>query len=680
MIIPADPEERLALARRLVADRCLYGVDKNPLAVEMAKLSLWLITLDKGRPFTFLDHALKHGDSLIGADENMFLRWSESLKGTIGPLYFEQNEAAIAEARRLRRQLQAMPERDVRDAEEKARLNRQAEAALARIKLGCDLLVGVELVEGVKPAEREAWQAELLIEYTARETPTSDKAVRALSAARGVDAFHWSFEFPEAFAVGGFNAIVGNPPFQGGQKITGTLGKPYRDYIVSVLAHGVRGSADLCAYFYLRACHLIRAKGLVGFIATNTISEGDTREVGLDQILALGFTVVRACASTKWPGTANLEVAQVWLQRGEWRGEVVLDDVAVKEISPYLSLGNPLSSVPKQLAAQKDKAFIGAVILGLGFTLDPEEVEALVANEPHSREVIFPYLNGSDLNSHPEQQPSRFIINFRDWPIERAMQYPACFEIVRQRVKPERDQITYSRRGKELWWQHYRPSPNLHHAIKQSDAERVLVASRVSKYLAHAVVDSHWVFDVAINIIVQEIDEIIGFLHSCIYESWVRQHSSTLETRLRYTLTDSYETFPMPKHHKSVSEPGTRYDEKRKEGMLSRVEGMTDFYNRLHDPRETSQDIAGLRVCQIELDNVVAIAYGWTDLGLDHGFHETPHGVRFTISEPARREVLSRLLQLNHERYEEEVRQGLHEKGKKGGKKAKKDSGQLSLL
>ena len=71
--IPADPEERLILARRLVAERCLYGVDKNPLAVEIAKLSLWLMTMDKGSPFTFLDHALKCGDSLVGADEEEFL-------------------------------------------------------------------------------------------------------------------------------------------------------------------------------------------------------------------------------------------------------------------------------------------------------------------------------------------------------------------------------------------------------------------------------------------------------------------------------------------------------------------------------------------------------------------------------------------------------------------------------
>jgi hypothetical protein len=66
------------------------------------------------------------------------------------------------------------------------------------------------------------------------------------------------------------------------------------------------------------------------------------------------------------------------------------------------------------------------------------------------------------------------------------------------------------------------------------------------------------------------------------------------------------------------------------------------------------------------MDEAVAAAYGWSDLKLQHGFHDTKQGLRYTISEAARREVLDRLLRLNHERYAEEVRQGLHDK--KGSK------------
>jgi hypothetical protein len=108
--------------------------------------------------------------------------------------------------------------------------------------------------------------------------------------------------------------------------------------------------------------------------------------------------------------------------------------------------------------------------------------------------------------------------------------------------------------------------------------------------------------------------------------------------------------------------------------MVSRKEGMTKTYNRFHDPEESSTDIRRLRELHQEMDEAVARAYGWTDLRLEHGFHETKQGVRFTISEAARREVLDRLLELNHQRYAEEVAEGLHEKGAKKKATTKKSA------
>jgi hypothetical protein len=101
--------------------------------------------------------------------------------------------------------------------------------------------------------------------------------------------------------------------------------------------------------------------------------------------------------------------------------------------------------------------------------------------------------------------------------------------------------------------------------------------------------------------------------------------------------------------------------------MVAHNEGLTAVFNHFHDPAETAGDIRQLRELHVEMDRAVAAAYGWDDLDLGHGFHETRQGVHFTLSDPARREVLQRLLALNHERYAEEVRQGLHAK-KKGDK------------
>ena len=93
--------------------------------------------------------------------------------------------------------------------------------------------------------------------------------------------------------------------------------------------------------------------------------------------------------------------------------------------------------------------------------------------------------------------------------------------------------------------------------------------------------------------------------------------------------------------------------------------GLTSLYNNFHNQDDAPEEIQKLRNIHVEMDQAVTAAYGWDDLDLGHGFHETKQGIRFTISEEARREVLQRLLKLNHERYEEEVAQGLHDKKKK---------------
>ena len=157
-------------------------------------------------------------------------------------------------------------------------------------------------------------------------------------------------------------------------------------------------------------------------------------------------------------------------------------------------------------------------------------------------------------------------------------------------------------------------------------------------------------------------------LQSELHYHWAEMHSATLKGDMSYTPTDCFENFPLlPPDDSRAGHFGEAYHEHRRQVMLDRWEGLTKTYNRFHNPKETAEDIRRLRELHVEMDIAVAAAYGWSDLDLGHGFHETRQGLRYTISEPARREVLSRLLQLNHGRYAEEVRQGLHEKKKKKG-------------
>ncbi|MDW8217289.1 MAG: hypothetical protein RML57_06775 [Acidobacteriota bacterium] len=250
--------------------------------------------------------------------------------------------------------------------------------------------------------------------------------------------FHWPLEFPEVIVSrGGFDAFVGNPPFMGGQHLTGALGAAHREYLVAHLAGGRRGSADLCAYFLLRVGQLLRAGGQAGLLATNTIAQGDTREVGLEPLTAAGFSIPRAVASRPWPGEAALEVAHVWLRKGAWLGPFILDDRPVSGITPLLTDAGVVTGKPYRLKANAGKAFIGSYVRGIGFVLTPEEAQDLIAKDPKNKDVLFPYLNGEDLNSRPDQSPSRWVINCFDWPLEKAMAYPDCFRIVEEKVLPE---------------------------------------------------------------------------------------------------------------------------------------------------------------------------------------------------------------------------------------------------
>ncbi len=701
--LPPDPIEREALAHRLVAERCLYGVDRNPMAVEMAKLSLWLITLAKDRPFSFVDHALRAGDSLLGITDLRQLRvahldpgWHRQASLDLG---FGEIEAAVDRALALRRDLEAFVVRDVVDAERKSRLLAEADAALDDARLLGDLVVGAALAQlddadPLASTDVATW-IRTMVADDAREPDrlaarTQLRALadgwlverrRAVGELQEVvwddrDPFQWALEFPEVQANGGFDAIVGNPPFQGGQKITGALGSSYRDYLVEWLAGGVRGSADLVAYFYLRASQLLRPSGGFGLIATNTVAQGDTREVGLDQLADCGWTVHRAIASEPWPGGANLEMATVWARRNGWAGATVLDRAEVGGIAPALTIRSRVAGNARRLHSNRDRSFQGSNVLGMGFVLSDDEAEEMLAADPRNAEVVRPYLVGEDLNSRPDGLPNRWVINFRDWPVERARTYVEPFRRVEERVRPERARNN-DRRRREIWWRFTRPATDVYEAVAPFD--RCIAITLVSSVVQPMFVPTGIVYAHRLGVFAYEDDGHFGLLSSGIHWWWAVTRASTLETRVNYTPTDVFETFVQPELTEAIGTLGSELNAHRSAVMLDRQEGLTKTYNRVHDFDEHAEDIARLRELHVELDYAVRDAYGWTDLDLGHGFHETKLGTRFTLAPAPRQEMLDRLLELNHERYAEEVRQGLHAKPKTKGKRRPAHAGAMTL-
>lgn len=699
--LPNDTEARTVIARRLIAERCLYGVDLNPLAVELAKLSIWLVTLAKGRPFGFLDHNLRCGDSLLGInrlDQLTQLSMNPNSQGQLR-LFGQNIERAVGEAIELRSLLSKTPIRDIRDVETMAHLDADAGHRLEVPECIADAFIGEVFASGGNDAVLESSLASLTIQ--AEQSVQGDPDMLASMRRRSVAAlaanlppgkaaprpFHWPLKFPEVFAHerGGFDAFVGNPPFLGGKRITGVAGDAYRNWLVSYVAEGRRGSADLVAYFFLRAWNLLRVSGGYGFLAVNTIAEGDTRQVGLEAMVSQGATIHAAYPNEPWPGSAAVVTSRVHLHKGEWKGERSILGRSARFISAYLSDREEWS--PRRLTTNERMAFQASVVVGKGFVFEEAVAKRMLDADLKNKEVIFPYMNGEDLNSSPEQRPSRWVINFWDWPEDRARGYEKPWAWIEERVKPERQRRDEN--GKfvlrkplpERWWHYGDKRPALYHAIGRghvfehhpegwrSDIRpqaEVLVSAFVGKYFGPSVVPNDAVFSHACAVFSVSPPYAFGaLLNSSIGQTWVWQQSSRMKTDLRFAPSDAIETFPFPKEIEELARFGVGYLRARREIMRADEIGLTKLYNRFHNPKDRDSRLERLREMLCAIDLAVARIYGWNDLELRHGFHEVPFlgvndRVRFTIAETARVEVLRRLSELNHQRYKEEVTRGLH--------------------
>lgn len=240
-----------------------------------------------------------------------------------------------------------------------------------------------------------------------------------------------------------------------------------------------------------------------------------------------------------------------------WAGPFLLDDANVIGITSQLQPPGSVSGRPYRLAANAGKSFQGSNVLGMGFVLEPEEAQRLLDKDPRYRDVLFPYLNGEDLNSRWDQSPSRWVINFHDWPLEKAMEYPDCFEIVERLVKPEREANKYSKTARENWWLYERSRPELYGTI--TGLGRVLVAVQTSKFLSlipqpSGIVYSHMTVVFAFDRLAP-----LAALNASWHADWVSVHGSTLETRLRYIPSDIFETFPFPPALDALESIGERY-------------------------------------------------------------------------------------------------------------------------
>ena len=709
-------------AVRDVIRHCIYGVDLNPLAVELCKVALWLEAHVPGEPLSFLDHHIKCGNAIVGyvrrediesrgVPDEAFITMPADDK-EVAALLRQRNKAERSGQKALKfdpeverhldealkgwKGLDALPEHTPEQVEAKRQrfevLSKSAEAMwmeqLAAIPIAQFYIPKVKNRPGMHVTEEE-FRSYL----TGERKPQSRATAEVWAIAERKRFFHWFLAFPEVLAAGGFDCLLGNPPYLGGQDLSGTYGYAFCGYAKWMYAPA--GLSDLVVYFVRRLFELLRPDGFAAFLTTNSIKDGDVRKDGLDQVLGRGGQIVFAVRGIKWPGRANLVVSEISLRNGTWTSPRILDGRLVSNITSFLEDAE-VAADPVPLRASQGSIYMGPIISGDGFLLSEAEALTLCQDDPTSKDVVFEVVNGDELNNRPDQLSQRRAINFFDWPIEQAKKRSGAFAVVERHVRPSR--AANARIAKLPWWLYERPRPELFRKLAQ--LQRCFLLAATTKHFSVSVSTPSRVFTHALFVFTTDRWDNYAVVQSTLHEVWARKYSGALKQDLRYSPSNCFETFPFPGDVWQTASPllvlaGERYHEHRRILMRDLWLGLTGIYNLFH-ARDLSPELVAkvskkpadvasagfdslleLRRLHVAVDNAVRDAYGWTDLNLGHDFVEVetlPENdrVRYTISPAARKEVLKRLLALNHQRAKEEAAKAPPAKAKGSKKSATK--------
>ncbi|OPB96464.1 Eco57I restriction-modification methylase domain-containing protein [Elizabethkingia occulta] len=709
----------LRIAIRDVIKNCIYGVDLNPLAVELCKVALWLEAHDPGEPLNFLDHHIKNGNAIVGLAHYDDLQNgipSEAFKAlpddekTIASAFKKRNDEErksqmselfdlntvnedFVDIQKSINQFNQMPEKTSEQIEKKAKAYHDLTNGKKwfRLKQLADLQVAQFFIPKTTENKDKLTTHSKYKTYLNSGTQILDRGV-SMSISGNKKFFHWFLEFPEVFQQGGFDCVLGNPPFLGGQKLTGNYGANFLEYLK--YTYKPIGAVDLVTYFFRRIFEIIKINGFQSLISTNTISQGSAREGGLDVIASNDGVINHAIRSMKWPGQAAVEVSLISIHKGGWKNQFVLDGKSVERITSYLDDSEVIGK-PMPLLSNKGKSFQGSIVLGKGFVLSIEEAEKLIEKDPRNKDVIFPYLNGDDLNNDPEQKPSRWVINFFDWDEAKAKTYPDCYEIIEKSVKPERQRWKIDNDGNEIvgtyalrkplpqkWWIYGEKRPALYNAI--SELDQVMVINNHTRHHVLAFYSERIVYSHALTVIAIDSLSYYSIMTSQIMNEWAWHKGSTMGTStLRYTSSQIFETFPFPTNITEIEKDlleglGKNYLALQKNIMDSLNLGITKTYNLFHNKdlsyldleKQLNEDknicigiyndILKLRDLQIDIDEAVLNLFEWSEIELNHGFYELEYlpendRVRFSIHPTARKEILKRLLLLNLEQSKSDI-------------------------
>lgn len=361
-------------------------------------------------------------------------------------------------------------------------------------------------------------------------------------------------------------------------------------------------------YWFRRAQDHLCDGQRAGLVATNSVAQNRARSASLDYIVNTGGVITDAVSSQKWPGEAKVHVSIVnWYKGTPHAPTRTLNGVTVLGITSSLTAGGDGPAVAR-LAANRGRAFYGPVPIGKGFILTPDDAHVLLERDPALAEVVRLFLTGSDIVEDPRQAPRRWCIDFGLRRLEDAQRYPLALEKLRRDVKPDRDENARAA-YRQRWWLFGEPCPDLRRAI--APLSRHIVGLSTGKRPAFTWSTPSVSMNNSTVVFAYSDDLAMGVLTSRAHGAWAWAHASTLETRLRYTPSSVFETYPWPYpttdvQRERVADATRRLLARRTEICAAEQIGLTKLYNAVDDGAWTD-----LKALHRELDEAVADCYGW---------------------------------------------------------------------
>lgn len=408
------------------------------------------------------------------------------------------------------------------------------------------------------------------------------------------------------------DAIIGNPPYIGSQRMRRALGDETLQQIINQFGCGVR---DYSVYWFRKAANHLPPGGRAGLVATNSIAQENAREASLDYVVERGGVLVDVVPTQQWQGDANVHVALInWIHQpppDQQPAEFRIDHTPVESgIGTDLRPAAVSTVGAVELDANDGIAFQGPIPGNRGFIIDDETAQELLSrSDADYRQVVKRYLDADDIFSSPTQKPSRWIIDFGHMSLEEAQQFSAALEIVTDKVRPERQRVRRES-NRRRWWQFVEPRRARRQAL--APLERYLAVGRHGKRTLFTWCNPSWIASDATVTIALDGDYHVGVLSSNIHVLWAGYRGSTIKDDPRYTHTTVFRSFPWPNPDHATRErieaSARRLLAERRAACQHADAGLTEIYNIVDEGGY--QDLAR---AHRELDRAVAAAYGWPE-------------------------------------------------------------------